>query len=106
LTDTGKQQETPSPIRKRRSNDEKLSSEGNKRPKSSGTFPSLKEPYQIGTSSWIRKKINTYALERLLVSSDFGLLDCILYFCYFIILMLYYIASFIIQLYPLLPPVM
>jgi hypothetical protein len=103
LTDTEKQQETPSPTRKRRSNDEKLSSEGNKRPKSSGT---LKEPYQIGTSSWIRKKINTYALERLLVSSDFGLLDCILYFCYFIILMLYYIVSFIIQLYPLLPPVM
>jgi len=104
LTDTEKQ-ETP-PIRKRKSNDESSSIEENKRPKSSVTYPSLKEPYQIGTSSWIRKKINTYALERLLVSSDFGLLDCILYFCYFIILMLYYIASFIIQLYPLLPPVM
>ncbi|XP_066347382.1 putative B3 domain-containing protein Os04g0346900 [Miscanthus floridulus] len=66
-----KQQETHSPIRKRKSNDEKSSSEENKRPKSSVTSPTLKlkEPYQIGTTSWIRKKINTYALERLLTLS-------------------------------------
>ncbi|XP_066347380.1 putative B3 domain-containing protein Os04g0347400 [Miscanthus floridulus] len=62
-------QETPPPIRKRKSNDERSSSEENKRPKSSVTYPSLKEPYQIGTSSWIRKKINTYALESHLALS-------------------------------------
>jgi hypothetical protein len=85
LPDTEKRQETHSSIRKRKSNDNKSSSEENKRPKSSVTSPSLKlqEPYQMGTTSWIKKKINTYALERLLVSSAFGLLECILYFCYF-----------------------
>ena len=98
LTDTEKQ-ETPPPIRKRKSNDERSSSEENKRPKSSVTYPSLKEPYQIGTSSWIRKKINTYALESHLVSSAFALFECLLSFCYFIILMLYYIASFIDTIY-------
>ena len=96
LTDTEKQ-ETPPPIRKRKSNDERSSSEENKRPKSSVTYPSLKEPYQIGTSSWIRKKINTYALESHLVSSAFALFECLLSFCYFIILMLYYIASLLTQ---------
>ncbi|KAG0525068.1 hypothetical protein BDA96_06G023700 [Sorghum bicolor] len=65
---TEKRQETHSSIRKRKSNDNKSSSEENKRPKSSVTSPSLKlqEPYQMGTTSWIKKKINTYALERLL----------------------------------------
>ena len=82
LTDTEKQ-ETPPPIRKRKSNDERSSSEENKRPKSSVTYPSLKEPYQIGTSSWIRKKINTYALECLLVSSAFGLLEYLISFLLF-----------------------
>jgi len=96
LTDTEKQ-ETPPPIRKRKSNDERSSSEENKRPKSSVTYPSLKEPYQIGTSSWIRKKISTYALESHLVSSAFALFECLLSFCYFIILMLYYIASLLTQ---------
>jgi hypothetical protein len=95
LTDTEKQ-ETP-PIRKRKSNDERSSIEENKRPKSSVTYPSLKEPYQIGTSSWIRKKISTYALESHLVSSAFSLFECLLSFCYFIILMLYYIASLLTQ---------
>ncbi|RCV33089.1 hypothetical protein SETIT_7G054700v2 [Setaria italica] len=66
------QQESPSPIRKRKDNDEKSSSEKNKRPKSSVTSlnakPSLKKPdYQIEPSSWIRKEINnTYMLERFL----------------------------------------
>ena len=96
LTDTEKQ-ETPSPIRKHKSNDERSSSEENKRPKSSVTYPSLKEPYQIGTSSWIRKKISTYALESHLVSSAFALFECLLSFCYFIILMPYYIASLLTQ---------
>jgi len=85
LTDAEKRQETPPPIRKRKSNDERSSSEENKRPKSSVTYPTLKlkEPYQIGTTSWIRKKINTYALERLLVSSAFGLLEYLLSFLLF-----------------------
>ena len=96
LTDTEKQ-ETPPPIRKRKSNDERSSSEENKRPKSSVTYPSLKEPYQIGTSSWIRKKISTYTLESHLVSSAFALFECLLSFCYFISLMLYYIASLLTQ---------
>jgi hypothetical protein len=86
LTDTKKQQETP-PIRKRKSNDEKSSSEENKRLKTpvtspSPSDPSLEKPYQIGTSSWIKKRINTYALEQFLVSSAFGLFECILYFCF------------------------
>ncbi|ONM18772.1 hypothetical protein ZEAMMB73_Zm00001d004358 [Zea mays] len=67
---TKKQQETP-PIRKRKSNDEKSSSEENKRLKTpvtspSPSDPSLEKPYQIGTSSWIKKRINTYALEQFL----------------------------------------
>lgn len=74
------QQESPSPIRKRKDNDEKSSSEKNKTPKSSVTFlnakPSLKKPdYQIEPSSWIRKEITTSMLECLLVSSIFSLLD-------------------------------
>ena len=85
LTDAEKRQETPPPIRKRKSNDERSSSEENKRPKSSVTYPTLKlkEPYQIGTTSWIRKKINTYALECLLVSSAFGLLEYLISFLLF-----------------------
>ena len=70
-----KRQETPS-IRKRKSNYEKSRSEENKRPKGSKNSRLL-EPYRIGTSSWIRKSINTYALEHLLVSSAFGLLECL-----------------------------
>uniref|UniRef100_A0A804MIF5 TF-B3 domain-containing protein n=1 Tax=Zea mays TaxID=4577 RepID=A0A804MIF5_MAIZE len=70
---TKKQQETP-PIRKRKSNDEKSSSEENKRLKTpvtspSPSDPSLEKPYQIGTSSWIKKRINTYALEQFLALS-------------------------------------
>ncbi|XP_025825231.1 putative B3 domain-containing protein Os04g0347400 [Panicum hallii] len=65
------QQESLSPIRKRKNNDEKSSSKENKRPKSSVTYLNTKLPlkkpdYQIGPSSWIRKEINTYALECLL----------------------------------------
>ncbi|CAL5028132.1 unnamed protein product [Urochloa decumbens] len=65
------QQESLSSIRKRKSNDEKSSSEENKRPKCSGTslntkLSPKKPDYQIGPSSWIRKEINTYALKRLL----------------------------------------
>ncbi|CAO2045752.1 unnamed protein product [Urochloa humidicola] len=65
------QRESPSPIRKRKGNDEKSSSEKNKRPKGSltslNTNPSLNKPdYQIGPSSWTRKEISTYALERFL----------------------------------------
>ena len=73
LTDVEMQQESLSPTRKRKNNDEKSSSEENKRPKSSVTYLSPKLPpknpdYQIGPSSWIRKEIHTYALERLLVN--------------------------------------
>ncbi|KAL5649534.1 hypothetical protein ACJX0J_040343, partial [Zea mays] len=65
-----KRQETPS-IRKRKSNDEKSRSEENKRPKGPKNSRLL-EPYRIGTSSWIRKSINTYALEHLLpLSKEF-----------------------------------
>ncbi|RLM75615.1 hypothetical protein C2845_PM15G04540 [Panicum miliaceum] len=66
------QQESLSPIMKRKNHDEKSSSEENKRPKGSVTYLNTKLPlkkpdYQIGPSSWIRKEINTYALECLLV---------------------------------------
>ncbi|CAN6244277.1 unnamed protein product [Urochloa humidicola] len=65
------QQESPSAIRKRKGNDEKSSSEKIKRLKGSltslSTKLSLNKPdYQIGPSSWIRKEINTYVLERFL----------------------------------------
>ncbi|CAN6275495.1 unnamed protein product [Urochloa humidicola] len=65
------QQESSSPIRKRKGSDEKSSSEKNKRPKGSltslNTKRSLNKPdYQIGPSSWIRKEINTYMLGRFL----------------------------------------
>ncbi|KAJ1255286.1 hypothetical protein BS78_K267600 [Paspalum vaginatum] len=65
------QQKSHSPFRKRKINNEKASSKGNKRTKSSltslNTKPSPKGPdYQIGPPSWIRKEINTYALEKLL----------------------------------------
>ncbi|OEL33997.1 putative B3 domain-containing protein [Dichanthelium oligosanthes] len=65
------EQESPSPIRKLKSNDEKPSSEENERPKSSLTSLNRKPPrkkpdYQIGPPSWIRKEINTYVLRRLL----------------------------------------
>ncbi|WVZ84960.1 hypothetical protein U9M48_031926, partial [Paspalum notatum var. saurae] len=68
------QQKSHSPFRKRKSNNEKLSSKGNKRRKSPLTSLnkklSLKGPdYQIGPPSWIRKEINTYALEKLLALS-------------------------------------
>ncbi|RLM64720.1 putative B3 domain-containing protein [Panicum miliaceum] len=69
--DVEMQQESLSPIRKRKNNDEKSSSKENKRPKSSVTYLNTKLPlkkpdYQIGPSSWIRKEINTYALKCLL----------------------------------------
>ena len=99
LTDVEMQQEPLSPTRKRKNNDEKSSSEENKRPKSSVTYLSPKLPpknpdYQIGPSSWIRKEIHTYALERLLVSSIFALLQCLLSFLLFN--SIYHIASYVI----------
>jgi hypothetical protein len=99
LTDVEMQQESLSPIRKRKNNDEKSSSKENKRPKSSVTYLNTKLPlkkpdYQIGPSSWIRKEINTYALECLLVSSIFALLERPLSFLLFN--STYHIASYMI----------
>lgn len=79
LTDIEKQQESPSPIRKRKSNNEKASSKDNKRLKTSLTCLNKKPDYQIGPSSWIRKEIETYTLEKNnLVSSTFVVLEHLL----------------------------
>lgn len=93
LSDIEVQQESISPIRKRKS---KSSSEENKRQKNSVTSlsrkPSLKKPdYQIGPPCWIRREISTCALLKYLVSSTFGLLERLLSFS-----TLHHIASFMI----------
>ncbi|XP_062185930.1 putative B3 domain-containing protein Os04g0347400 [Phragmites australis] len=68
---TEKQHEAPSPSRKRKSDNKKSSIEEKKRSKSSTFSPNKvlspkKTDYQTGPASWIRKEINTYALERVL----------------------------------------
>ncbi|KAL6878469.1 hypothetical protein ACP4OV_012639 [Aristida adscensionis] len=67
-----KQQESSSPIGKRKEDNEMSSSEEKKRQKSSMTYlnkaSSQKGPdYQIGPRPWIKKEISTYALKRLLL---------------------------------------
>jgi hypothetical protein len=73
LTDCIKQ-ESPSPIKKRKADNERASSDEEKRSKSSVTSLNNASPlngldYQIGPPAWVKKKITAYMLERLIVST-------------------------------------
>lgn len=67
-------QESPSRIKKRKADNERASSDEEKRSKSSVTSLNNASPlngldYQIGSPAWLKKKITAYMLERLLVST-------------------------------------
>ncbi|PVH35105.1 hypothetical protein PAHAL_7G106200 [Panicum hallii] len=64
-------QESPSPIKKRKADNERASSDEEKRSKSSVTSLNNASPlngldYQIGPPAWVKKKITAYMLERLI----------------------------------------
>ncbi|KAK3143084.1 hypothetical protein QOZ80_4BG0358050 [Eleusine coracana subsp. coracana] len=71
MTDTVKQSESPSSIRKRKGDDERSSREENSRltscTESLNKTSAQKQPdYQIGPPSWIKKEMTTHMLEQIL----------------------------------------